>query len=90
MRNCKRILPLLARVAEREAGPEEAIAVARHVETCTACRIRLARERRLQQLLEEPLDPLPSPDDFVTDVMRHLPVGPPPRRPRKKRGSGLG
>ena len=86
MKRCNLIAPLLPRVAEREARPDEALEVARHVEECTACRIRLAREHRLQQLLDDPLDSLPSAEDFVADVMSHIPAEPPPRpRPRKRR-----
>ncbi len=88
MDSCASLRPLLSRVAEGEAGPDEALRGARHLSGCTPCRIRLARERRLAALLEEGLDdPLPVGEDFVRSVMASLPAGPPPasRRVRRRR-----
>jgi anti-sigma factor RsiW len=76
---CKSLAPLLYRVAEGEAAPDEAMRTARHLSDCTACRILLARERRLAAMLEEGLDdPLQVGEDFVQAVMATLPQGPPP------------
>jgi len=76
---CNSLAPLLYRVAEGEAAPDEAMRTARHLSDCTACRILLARERRLAAMLEEGLDdPLQVGEDFVQDVMATLPQGPPP------------
>jgi len=81
---CREIAPLLYRVAEADASPDEAMRTARHLSDCTACRILLAREVRLASMLEEGLtDPLPVGEDFVRDVMDNLPKGPP--RPRRSR-----
>jgi predicted anti-sigma-YlaC factor YlaD len=87
---CKSIAPLLYRVAEGEAAPDEAMLTARHLSDCTACRILLARERRLAAMLDEGLDdPLQVGEDFVQAVMANLPQGPPPaprgRAARRKR-----
>ena len=85
--DCGEVRPVLGRVAEREANPEEAILTARHLSDCTACRILLARERRLASMLEQDLeDEVHVGEDFVKSVMANLPAEPPPDpRPRKKR-----
>lgn len=85
MNSCERLRPVLFRVSEAEASPHEAILVARHVSGCTACRILLARERRLGEILECQLhDRLPVGEDFVDAVMATLPEGPPPSRRAKR------
>jgi anti-sigma factor RsiW len=87
---CKPIVPLLFRVAEGEASPDEAMRTARHTSDCTACRILLARERRLAAMLEDGLeDPLQVGEDFVRAVMETLPNGPPPPQRKKKRRRAL-
>ena len=79
MRICQRLRPVLSRVAEGEASPDEAMLTARHLSDCTACRIHLARERRLAAMLEEDLeDVLHVGEEFVQAVMANLPKGPPP------------
>ena len=92
MASCVQIRPLLYQYLEREADPGEAMDVAAHLSDCTACKILLARKRRLARMLEEGLeDSIPVGDDFVTSVMATLPEGPPPRTPSpgKKRGLKL-
>jgi anti-sigma factor RsiW len=85
--SCGPIVPALARVADGEASPREAMLAARHVSDCTACRITLAREVRLAAMLEQGLDdPLQVGEDFVRAVMDSLPQGPPPPRQRSARG----
>ena len=79
MKDCALVLPLLARLAEREADPEEAMSVARHLPSCTACRIVLARERRLASMLEG-LQKLPVDEELVDAVMATLPSAVPHRR----------
>lgn len=79
---CAAIRPLLYRVAEGEADPDEALRTARHLGDCTACRILLARERRLAELLEGEIeDRLPVDEGFVRMVMANLPHEPPRRPP---------
>ena len=84
MSACERLRPVLFRIAEGEATPDEALLAGRHLPTCTACRILLARERRLAEMLEGLQDPVPvASDDFVGSVMRSLPDEPPAARPRR-------
>jgi anti-sigma factor RsiW len=83
---CDSIRPLLYRMAESEVNPEEAMRTARHLSDCTACRILLARERRLASLLEQDLEePLQVGEDFVDSVMSNLPQEPPPAPPRNRK-----
>ena len=90
MAGCAQIRPLLYQYLEREAGPGEAMDVASHLSDCTACKILLARKRRLARMLEEGLeDSIPVGDDFVRSVMATLPEGPPPGPPRPGRKRGL-
>jgi len=69
--------------AEGETGPADALMIARHLPTCTACRILLARERRLAEFLESDLPDLPVGEEFVEAVMSRLPDDPPRRRMRR-------
>lgn len=81
---CDRVRPLLSRFADGEALPQEAFIVGQHLPSCTACRILLARERRLKELLERELpDRLPVSEEFVDSVMAVLPLDPPPRSPHR-------
>jgi anti-sigma factor RsiW len=90
MSDCERTHPLLHRLAEGEATPEEAMRVARHLPDCTTCRIIQAREIRLADMLEAGLEDLPVGEEFVRGVMSRLPAGPPPRRnPGRRRGLKL-
>jgi anti-sigma factor RsiW len=87
MNDCKQNAPLLSRVAEGEAAPDEAMRAARHLSDCTACRISLARDRRLAAMLEDGLeDSLPVGEEFVRSVMDNLPREPShPRRTKPRR-----
>jgi anti-sigma factor RsiW len=89
MSSCSDIRPLLSHTAESEVTPEEAMRVARHLSDCTACKIVLARERRLAEMLEEDLVDLPVGDEFVESVMAVLPDDPPPRRGEQRGRRGL-
>lgn len=91
---CDNLRPLLFRVVEGDASPEESLRVARHLSDCTTCKIVLARERRLAQTLDGLLDTLPTDATFVDRVLAELP--PPPDRPvegrsdtRSRRRRGL-
>lgn len=95
MSACESLRPQLWRVADGEASPDEAMQVARHLSDCTACRIHLARERRLGAMLAEMDDRLQVGEDFVRAVMENLPQGPPPvshwrKRRRYLKLAGLG
>jgi predicted anti-sigma-YlaC factor YlaD len=84
---CERVRRSLYRFAEGEAAPAESLLVARHLPDCTACRILLARERRLQELLEDTLDdPVGLDQDFLTDVMSAIAGRPAPRRRSRRLG----
>lgn len=89
MSGCSAIRPFLPHVAAGELSPHEAIVVARHLADCTTCKILLAREDRLAELLEEDLADFPVGEDFVQSVMDNLPQGPPPQARRKNRRRGL-
>jgi predicted anti-sigma-YlaC factor YlaD len=91
MSSCERVRPVLYRVAEGEANPGETLRVARHLPDCTACRILLAREVRLAEMLEQLDDPLRPEERFVEDVMTAIANDPaPPRRvPRAVKLGGL-
>lgn len=89
MPSCEKIRPLLPHVAEGELSPREAMRVAHHMADCTACKILLAREHRLAEMLEQELEDLPVGDEFAAAVMANLPQEPPPRRRRSRRGLKL-
>jgi hypothetical protein len=86
MGSCEKIRPLLPHYAEGELSPDEAMRLARHLADCTACKIILARERRLAEMLERDMEDLPVGDEFLDAVMATLPKDPPPggRRPRRR------
>ncbi len=87
MNDCHELRTILFRIAEGEGSPDEAMRCARHLPDCTACRILLARERRLAEMLEDRLpDPLAVGEEFVESVMAKLPSEPPP--PPRQRQSG--
>lgn len=85
---CERFRPLLSRSAEGDLAPEEAIHIGRHVDDCTSCRIRLARERRLAEMVTGLGDPIEVDESFLARIMDELPRGAPPRR-RGRRGLKL-
>lgn len=94
MSGCERARPLLVRSVEGELAPRAALRLARHVEACTACRILLARERRLAQVLDGLDDVVPVDASFFDSVMASLPERPaaspvPTRRERLRRGLRL-
>ncbi|HEX6853571.1 MAG TPA: zf-HC2 domain-containing protein [Candidatus Polarisedimenticolaceae bacterium] len=77
MSACQRLRPALLRVADGEADPAEALRVARHVASCTSCRIVAHRERRLRAAFEG-LEDGPTDSAFLDRVMEALPSTPPP------------
>lgn len=85
MTDCRSLRATLVRVAEGDARPDEALAIARHLPDCTACRILLAREVRLEAALESLEDPVSVDDGFLGAVMSALPVAPPKRRRKRTR-----
>ncbi len=89
MSSCAALAPVLSRLAEGEASPEESLRIARHLPDCTSCRIVLARERRLAGMLEAMADPIAADDGLLRGVMASLPDGPPPAIARIVRRHGL-
>lgn len=85
MHDCTAIRPLLYNASDGELNPKETMLVARHLADCTACKIVVARERRLARMLEEDLQDIPVGDDFFRSVMASIPKEPPPAKDRKKR-----
>jgi predicted anti-sigma-YlaC factor YlaD len=77
MSACRRLRPALLRVADGDAAPAESLRVARHVASCTACRIVVHRERRLRAVLDG-LEDAPADAAFLDRVMEALPSTPPP------------
>lgn len=93
MTDCIDYQALLFRLAEGEAAPDEALRAARHLSDCTACRIVLAREERLAEMLDRIGDELPVTESFLASVMSAIPRRrrPAPVRssPRLRRGMKL-
>jgi len=91
MASCESMRPLLFKVAEREVNPREAMRAARHLAGCTACKILLARERRLARMLEVDLQDIPVGEDFFQSVMASIPQEPPPApaENKKKNRNGI-
>lgn len=89
MSECERIRDVLPRAAEGEARPEESLLLARHLSGCTACRILLARERRLQDVLSGIKDPIEVESTFLERVMAALPATPPQAASKPARRRGL-
>ena len=77
MSACHQLRPVLVRVADGEATPAESLRVARHVASCTTCRIVAHRERRLRAVLDG-LEDAPADAAFLDRVMDALPSTPPP------------
>ena len=95
MSACRRAHPLIVRSVEGELAPQDALRLARHVEACTACRILLARERRLAQVLDGLDDVFAVDASFFDAAMASLPDRPQPAeataslRDRLRRGLRL-
>lgn len=89
MTDCERLRPVLVRMVEGDAGPEEALEFGMHVSDCTLCRIVLARQRRIADMVSELGEPIDVDESFLQQVMAALPDGPPPPRPHdvRRRGS---
>ena len=77
MSDCLEMRPLIDRISEGEATPEEALALGRHLPGCTVCRILLAKAHRLNEMVDEIGEPLDVDESFLTNIMDSLPDGPP-------------
>jgi hypothetical protein len=95
MSGCRRIRPFIVRSVDRDLEPGEALRLARHLTTCTACRIVLARESRLAAILDTAADAVAVDESFFGAVMASLPELPVRpalevrRETRRKRGLRL-
>ena len=69
MSACDRIRPWIARSVDGDLVPGEAFRLARHLTTCTACRIVLARESRLAAILAGVDDACSVDESFFESVM---------------------
>jgi anti-sigma factor RsiW len=76
MTRCGSIRPWIARSVDGELEPAEALRLARHLATCTACRITLARESRLAEMLGHVDDAFTVDESFFGAVMASLPERP--------------
>ena len=95
MTGCRHARPWIVRSVDGDLEPAEALRLAKHLATCTACRIMLARESRLAVLLDGAADALAVDESFFGEVMASLPDRPvppavePKRETRRKRGLRL-
>jgi predicted anti-sigma-YlaC factor YlaD len=85
MSTCERFRRSLYRVTEGEASPLESLRVARHAPDCTACRILLAREERLHDMLDQLDDPVSLDEGFLSEVMAAIADRPKPVRRAARR-----
>jgi len=76
MTGCRRIRPWMVRSVDGDLEPGEALRLARHLATCTACRIVLARELRLAEMLDGAADAFNVDESFFGAVMASLPDRP--------------
>jgi hypothetical protein len=76
MNRCRGIRPFIVRSVDGDLEPGEALRLARHLATCTACRIVLARESRLAEILDGADDGPGVDEHFFGAVMASLPDRP--------------
>ena len=76
MTGCRRIRPWVVRSVDGDLEPGEALRLARHLTTCTACRIVLAGELRLAEMLDGTNDASFVDESFFETVMASLPDRP--------------
>ena len=77
MNGCAGIRPLIVRSVDGDLDPGEALRLARHLTSCTACRIVLARESRLAEMLDGSTETITVDESFFGTVMDSLPERPP-------------
>jgi hypothetical protein len=76
MNRCRRVQPWIVRSVDSDLHPDEALGLAKHLATCTACRIVLARESRLAEILDGADDSVGVDEHFFGAVMASLPDRP--------------
>lgn len=73
MSRCRAYRASIVASLEGELAPADALRLARHLDRCTACRIRMAREARLATMLGDLDDPVDVDERFFHGVMASLP-----------------
>jgi len=73
MNRCRGIRAWIVRSVDGDLEPGEALRLARHLATCTACRIVLARESRLAEILDGADDGVGVDENLFGAVMASLP-----------------
>jgi len=76
MSRCRRIQAWIVRSVDGDLEPQEALRLARHLATCTACRIVQAREARLAEMLDGVDEGFAVDESFFQAVMASLPERP--------------
>ena len=76
MTGCLLFRPFIVRSVDGDLEPGEAFRLARHLTTCTACRIVLARDSRLAEMLDGASDAVSVGESFFGTVMASLPDRP--------------
>lgn len=85
--SCTEMAAVIGRTVDGEAAPDESLRLARHLSVCTACRIVLARERRLAEALNGMEDEVIEDDAFRARVMDSLGSRACPRRGNRPRSA---
>jgi len=75
MSSCRSVQAWIVRSVDGDLDPVEALRLARHLSTCTACRIVQAKETRLAEILVDD-DAFAVDESFFQAVMESLPERP--------------
>jgi hypothetical protein len=76
MSRCARFRDSILRSVDGDLAPAEALTLASHLATCTACRIVQVREAHLAEILDGVDDAVAVDESFFRDVMASLPERP--------------
>ena len=76
MNGCRRSKAWIVRSVDGDLEPAEALRLARHLASCTACRIVEAKEARLTEMLDGDDDAFAVDESFFLAVMASLPDRP--------------
>ena len=76
MSRCRGVQAWIVRSVDGDLEPVEALRLARHLATCTACRIVHAKEARLAEMLDADDDAFAVDESFFQAVMASLPERP--------------
>jgi len=73
MSRCRSVQAWIVRSVDGDLAPVEALRLARHLATCTGCRIVQAKEARLAEMLDADDDGFAVDESFFESVMASLP-----------------